>query len=91
MLREFFSQFVLWSRIKPWPEGLTQEQRRDELWKISHLCRGMRNYDYHFWTITYKDGHKELAWLKYRRGLVWRRILFSYPFRPYGVKSIDVF
>lgn len=90
MLREFFSQFVLWSRIKPWPK-MTVQESREEVWRLSHLCRGVRNYDYHFWTITYKDGHKELAYLRYRDGMIWRRFLFPYTFRPYGAESIDVF
>jgi len=89
-LRALRRQFVLWSKPIPWPK-LSREQQIAEFWKFPYFDSKVRGSAYHWWTVIYEDGHEELAWLKYKRGMAWRRWLFSYPFRPYGVKDIEVF
>lgn len=89
-LRALRRQFVFWSRPKAWPK-MTVQESQSEVRRLGHLCRRVRDYDYHLWTVTFKDGHKELAYLSYSRGMVWRRLILPFPFRPYGVESIEVF
>lgn len=39
---------------------------------LGNLAKQVEQSQTNWWLLTYKDGHKELAYLKYRRGLFWK-------------------